>query len=47
MGEIESQLKSLKLTKTEPAVAALLIPFLNRIRIDPRKFTTLTNQAVA
>ena len=37
------QLRSLKLTKTEPAAAAPLIPLLNRIWIDPRKFTTLMN----
>jgi hypothetical protein len=45
--EIVSQLRSLKLTKTELAAATQSIPFLDRIRIDPRKFTTLLDQAAA
>jgi len=40
-----SQLRSLKLTKTELIVAAWLIPFLNQIRINLRKFTILLDQA--
>jgi len=40
-----SQLRSLKLTKTELTAAARSMPFLNQIRIDPRKFTTLLDQA--
>ena len=45
MGKTVSQLKSLRLSKTEPAVAIQSMPFLDRIRTDPRKFTTLSNQA--
>ena len=45
MDEMVSQLKSLRLSKMELAVAARSMPFLNRIRMDPRKFTTLLNQA--
>ena len=45
MDEMVTQLRSLKPTKTEPIAAARSMPFLNQIRIDPRKFTTLTNQA--
>jgi hypothetical protein len=41
MDEMVSQLRSLKLTKTELAAAARSMPFLNQIRIDPRKFATL------
>ena len=46
MEEIVSQLRSLKLTKPELAVAVRSMPFLDRIRMDPRKFTMLLNQAV-
>jgi hypothetical protein len=42
-----SQLKSLRLSKTEPAVATRAMPFLNQIRIDLKKLTTLSNQAAA
>ena len=42
-----TQLRSLKPTETEPMAAAQSMPFLNRIRMDPRKFTTLTNQSLA
>jgi len=45
MDKILSQLRSLKLTKTELTAAAQLMPFLNQIRIDLRKFTTLLDQA--
>jgi hypothetical protein len=45
--EIVSQPRSLKLSKTEPAAAARSIPFLNQIRMDPKKLTTLSNQAAA
>ena len=43
MDEIVGQLRSKKLTKTELAAAILLIPFLNQIQIDLRKFITLKN----
>ena len=39
------QLRSQKLSKTEPAVATRSMPFLDQIRIDPKKLTTLSNQA--
>jgi hypothetical protein len=45
--EIVSQLKSLRLSKTELAAAAQSMPFLNQIRIDPKEFTTLSDQAAA
>ena len=32
-----------QLSKTEPAVATRSMPSLDRIRIDPKKFTTLSN----
>jgi hypothetical protein len=40
-----NQLKSLKLSKTELAAAAQSMPFLDRIRKDPERFTTLLDQA--
>ena len=43
--EMVGQLKSLRLSKTEPAVAIRLIPFLNQIRMDLKELTTLSNQA--
>jgi len=43
MDEIISQLKRLRLSKTELAVAVQLMPFLNQIRKDPERFTTLLN----
>ena len=43
--EMVGQLRSQKLTKTELAAAAPSMPFLDRIRIDQRKFTTLPDQA--
>jgi hypothetical protein len=45
MDEMVGQLKSLRLSKTELAVAARSMPFLDRTRMDPRKLTTLLNQA--
>ena len=45
MDKMLSQLRSLKLTKTELTAAAQSMPFLNQIQIDPRKHTTLLNQA--
>ena len=45
MDEMVSQLKSLSLSKTELIVAIQSMPFLNQIRMDPRKFTALLNQA--
>jgi hypothetical protein len=45
MDEMVNQLKSLRLSKTELAAAARSMPFLDRIRIDLRKFTTLLDQA--
>ena len=45
MEELVSQLRSLKLNKAELATVAQSMPFLDRIRMDPRKFTTLLNQA--
>ena len=47
MDEMVGQLKSLRLTKTELAVAVQSMPFLNRIRKDPKRFTALLNQAAA
>ena len=47
MEELVSQLRSLKLNKAELATVAQSMPFLNRIRMDPRKFTALLNQATA
>ena len=47
MGEMVGQLRSQKLSKTEPAVAARSMPFLNQIRMDPKKLTTPSNQAAA
>ena len=47
MGEMVGQLRSQKLSKTEPAVATRLILLLDQIQMDPRKFITLTNQAAA
>jgi len=44
MDEMVNQLKSLRLSKTELTATARLMPFLGRIRKDPRKFTTLLNQ---
>ena len=41
------RLRSQKLTKTEPAVATRAMPFLDQIRMDPKKLTTLSNQAAA
>ena len=43
MDEMVSQLKGLRLSKTELAVAARSMPFLDRIRKDPEGFTTLLN----
>src|ERR1700722_8192306 len=45
MDKVVSQLKSLKLNKTELAVAIQSMPSLNRIRKDPERFTALLNQA--
>jgi len=45
MEEMVSQLRSLKLSKAELAVAAQSMPFLDRIRMDPRKYVMLLNQA--
>jgi hypothetical protein len=45
--EIAGQLRNQTLTKTEPAVATRSMPFFNRIRMDPEKLTTLSNQAAA
>ena len=45
--EIVSQPRSLKLSKTEPVAAAQSMLFLNRVRIDPKKLTTPSNQAAA
>ena len=47
MDKIVGQLKSLRLTKTELAVAVQSIPFLNQIQKDPKRFTSLLNQAAA
>ena len=43
--EIVSQLKSLRLSKTEPAVATRSMPFLDQVRMDPKKLTTPLSQA--
>jgi hypothetical protein len=43
MDEMVSQLKSLKLNKMELAVAIRSMPFLDRIRKDPERFTALLN----
>jgi hypothetical protein len=43
MDEMVGQLKSLRLSKTELAVAIQSMPFLNRIRMHPRELTTLLN----
>jgi len=45
MDKIVSQLKRLRLSKTELTVAVQSIPFLNRIQKDPERFTILLNQA--
>jgi hypothetical protein len=45
--EMVGQLRSQKLTKTELAAAARSMPFFNQIRMDPKKLTTLSNQATA
>jgi len=45
MDEMVSQLKRLRLSKTELAVAIQSIPFLNQIQKDLERFTTLLNQA--
>ena len=45
MDKMVSQLKSLRLSKMELAVAARPMPFLDQIQMDPKKFTTLLNQA--
>ena len=45
--EMVGQLRSQKLSKTEPAVATRSMPFLNQIRMDPKELTTLSNQAAA
>jgi hypothetical protein len=45
MEELVSQLRSLKLNKAELATVAQSMPFLDRIRMDPKKFITLLNQA--
>ena len=47
MDEMVGQLKSLRLTKTELAVVVQSMPFLNRIRKDPKRFTALLNRAAA
>ena len=41
--EMVGQLKSLRPSKTEPAVATRSIPFLNQIRIDLKELTMLLN----
>ena len=45
MDEMGSQLKSPRLSKTELVAAARLMPFLDQIRMDPKRLTTLSNQA--
>ena len=45
--EIVSQPRSLKLSKTEPVAATRSMLFLNRVRMDPKKLTTPSNQAAA
>ena len=45
MDEMVSQLKSLKLNKTELAVAVQSMLFFNRIQMDPRKYVMLLNRA--
>ena len=47
MDEMVGQPKSLRLTETELAVAARSMLFLDRVRMDPKKLTTLSNQAAA
>jgi hypothetical protein len=47
MDKMVNQLKSQKLTKTELAAAARSMPFLDRIQMDPKELTTLSNQAAA
>jgi len=46
MEEMVGQLRSLKLNKTELAVAARSMPFLDRIRMDPKKYVMMLNQAL-
>ena len=41
--EMVGQLRSQKLSKTEPAAAARSMPFLNQIRMDLKELTTLSN----
>jgi hypothetical protein len=41
------QLRSQRLSKTEPAAATRAVPFLDQIRMDLKKLTTLSNQAAA
>jgi len=43
MEEMVGQLRSLKLSKAELAVAAQSMPFLDRIWMDPRKYVMLLN----
>jgi hypothetical protein len=45
--EMVGQLRSQKLSKTEPAVATRSMPFLDQIRMDLKELTTLSNQAAA
>ena len=47
LDKMVGQLRSLRLSKTELAVATRSMPFLDRIRMDPRKLTTPLNQATA
>jgi len=47
MDKMVSQLKSLRLSKSELAVAIQLMPFLNQIQKDPKRFMALLNWATA
>jgi hypothetical protein len=46
MDEMVDQLKSLRLRRTELAVATRSMPFINRIRMDLRKLTTPSGQSI-